>query len=306
MAPPTSTFVGAGLIRSVGPVCTPQPVKLGVCFARMCASRTLLPSRALPLAAGVLALGCGAVFPEVSAPLRKPPPEYVLTPPPPADLYYIRLLGADIPTRTRDGRKWDDVGGAAPDPFAKVIVNDKELFLTSVQSDTTKPTWPDQEPANYRVRTGSVVRVEVWDSNPLHSKPICTEKLPRLDQLTRDEPFLEIECDNGGRFRIQVEPAHGKLGTGFFYELRTEQAFVTRVVNESPAGRAGLRDGDQILSVMGQEVAKMESGKLQGLINANSQVGIRMQVKSADGRVREITLKDGGVYPITSEGVAIE
>jgi hypothetical protein len=58
------------------------------------------------------------VFPEVSAPLRKPPAEYVLAPPPPADLYYIRLLGADIPTRTRDGRQWDSGGGAAPDPFA--------------------------------------------------------------------------------------------------------------------------------------------------------------------------------------------
>ena len=272
----------------------------------MCASRTLLASSILPLVAGVFALGCGAVFPEVSAPLRKPPAEYVLTPPPPADLYYIRLLGADIPTRTRDGRQWDSGGGAAPDPFAKVIVGGKELFITSVQSDTIKPTWPDQEPGNYRILPGSEVRVEIWDSNPLHSKPICGEKLPRLDQLNRDEPFLEVECDNGGRFRVQVEPAHGKLGTGFFYELRTEQAVVTRVIRESPAGRGGMREGDEIIAVMGKPVAKMENGKLQGLINANSQVGIQFVLKGGDGAIRQVTLKDGGVYPTPNEGVAIE
>jgi hypothetical protein len=172
----------------------------------MCASRTSSLARAFPLVFGVLALGCGAVFPEVSAPLRKPPADYALQPPPPGDLYYIRLLGADIPTRTRDGRKWDSVGGSAPDPFAKVIVNDKELFLTSVQSDSTNPTWPDQEPGNYRIPKGSVVRVEIWDSNPLHSKPICTEKLPRLDRLTRDEPFLEVECDTAVAFASRWSP----------------------------------------------------------------------------------------------------
>jgi membrane-associated protease RseP (regulator of RpoE activity) len=284
----------------------PQASMPGLCFAHMRAPRTFIPVRAPLLLAGVLGLGCGAVFPEVSAPLRQPPAEYVLQPPPPADLYFIRLLGADIPTRTRDGRSWDSVGGSAPDPFAKVMVNDKELLLTSVQSDTIKPTWPDQEPANYRIKKGSVVRVEIWDSNPLHSKPICTEKLPRLDELTRDEPHLEIECDNGGRFRIQVEPAHGKLGIGFFYELRTSEAFVTRVIAESPAGRAGLKEGDQILLVMGQAVSKMEQGKIQGLINANSMIGVTMTLKGADGRTRDLTLKDGGVYPTVNEGVSIE
>lgn len=285
---------------------SPQIPMLGLWFAHMGGPRTFVLIRAPLLLAGVMALACAAVFPEVSAPLRSPPAGYTLNPPPPKDLYFVRLLGADIPTRTRDGRQWDSGGGGAPDPFAKVIVNGKEILLTSVQSDTIKPTWPDQQAGNYRIRAGSAVRVEIWDSNPLNSKPICTEKLPQLEDLTREEPYLEVECDNGGRFRIQVEPAHGKLGMGFFYELRTEQAVVTRVVGESPAARVGLREGDELVLVMGQAVSKMESGKLQGLINANSMVGVQMSVKGADGRTRELTLKDGGVYPLPNEGIPIE
>jgi hypothetical protein len=252
-------------------------------------------------------LGCGAVFPEVSSPLRAPPPGYKLEPPPPADFYYVEFAGADIPLHTRDGRRWDEVGNAAPDPYAKLLVNDKEVILTPVHADTLRPTWPDQERANYRIPANANVRVELWDSNPLYSHPICTEKVPRLDrrEFSDEEEYLSIECDNGGRVRLVVKPARGKFGLGLYYELRTGDAYVTRVIPQSPAGRSGLRPGDQILRAQGQDVAKMESGKLQSLINANASVGVQLTLKGEDGRVREVTLKDGAVYPLVSDGVEL-
>lgn len=251
--------------------------------------------------------GCGAVYPEVASPLRAPPPGYNLEPPPPADFYYVEFAGADIPLRTRDGRKWDSVGNAAPDPYAKLLVDEKEVILTPVQSDTLRPTWPDQERANYRIPSKAHVRVELWDSNPIYSHPICTKKVPRLDQreFSEEEEYLSIECENGGRIRLTVKPARGKFGLGLYYELRTGDAYVTRVIAQSPAGRGGLQQGDQIVRVQGQDVAKMEQGKLQSLINANASVGVKLTLKSEDGRVRDVTLKDGAVYPLVSDGIKL-
>jgi hypothetical protein len=247
------------------------------------------------------------VYPELSSPLRTPPPDFHLEPPPPADLYFFRFGGADIPTKTRDGREWSSGGGGAPDPYAKLIVNGKELIVTSVQSDTIRPTWPDQERANYRIRPSDELRVEIWDSNPLTNHPICGERVPSFqDFLHSEEPYMEIECDNGGRVRLVVEPAHGRIGLGLSYELRTEQAFVTRVLAESPASRAGLHSGDEILRVQGEEVRTMENGKLQSLINANAALGVKLQVRLGDSAPREVTLRDGAVYPVAGEGVPLE
>jgi membrane-associated protease RseP (regulator of RpoE activity) len=261
--------------------------------------------RALVLA--TFAVACAAVYPEVSTPLRAPPADFRFEPPPPADVYFIRFKQAIIPKKTRDGRRWDSVGGEAPDPYAKILVNSKDLIVTSLQSDTLTPTWPDQEPANYRIRASDRIVVELWDSNPLNNLPICSEAITDIGAAaSSDEPFLEINCDNGGRVELIVEPAHGKLGLGMQYELRTEQAFLTRVLKESPAGRAKLRAGDEILRVQGTPVATMEEGKLQSLINANASLGVTLTVQSAQEAPRDVTIRDGSVFPLHDEGVPLQ
>ena len=60
--------------------------------------------------------GCGAVYPELSAPVRSAPAGAKLTPPAPADMIYIAFERAEIPETTRDGRRWDSIGGSAPGP----------------------------------------------------------------------------------------------------------------------------------------------------------------------------------------------
>jgi hypothetical protein len=250
---------------------------------------------------------CGAVYPEISTPLRAPPAGFRFEPPPPADVYFIRFKQAIIPKKTRDGRSWDSVGGEAPDPYGKIRVNGKDLIVTPLQSDSLTPTWPDQEPANYRIRSTDRVVVELWDSNPLNNQPICSEAITDIGAAAQsEEPFLEVRCDNGGRIELIVKPAHGKLGLGVQYELRTEQAFITRVLEESPGGRAKLRPGDEILAVQGTRVAAMEEGKLQSLINANAALGVKLSVRSGNEAPRDVTLRDGSVFPLHDEDVPLQ
>jgi hypothetical protein len=33
---------------------------------------------------------------------------------------HVDFVKAEIPSRTRDGREWDSLGGSLPDPFAKL------------------------------------------------------------------------------------------------------------------------------------------------------------------------------------------
>lgn len=255
---------------------------------------------------GLGLLGCGAVYPQLSTPVRTPPAHVQLTPPPPEDLLFIKFAGAVIPTRTRDGRSWDSVGGSLPDAFAKLYVDGKVILETPVQSNTLTPTWPEQRKANYHVRLGAAVKVELWDSNPINNHPICVADVSGLHSEVSTEGPIQLNCSSGVELSLEVDAAHSRLGVGLFYELRREEVVVTRVLRESPAARAGLARGDQLLKIQGKVVKAMADGEAQSLINANAATGVSLLVKKLDKSEVEISLKEGAIYPLADEGVPVD
>jgi hypothetical protein len=246
------------------------------------------------------AAGCGAVYPELSAPLRPAPSGVELSPPPPDDMLYVAFESAEIPERTRDGRRWGSVGGSAPDPFGKIMIEHKELLRTPVQANTLKPTWPDAVRGNHRIAKGTQLKVELWDSNPLSNHPICVKTLRRIHDEAASGS-LEIACDSGARIRLAVGPARAQVGLGFHYELRTQDVVVTRVVPESPAGRVGLEAGDRIINIQGKPVASMTEGEPQSAINTHSRGGRNLTVERANGRVEDLSLKEGPIYQTVND-----
>jgi hypothetical protein len=249
--------------------------------------------------------GCGAVYPEISTPVRAAGTRR-LDPPPPADLVYLKFANAHIPNHTRDGRQWDSVGGSAPDPFAKLLIDDKEILLTPVQANTLSPTWPDQKVGNYRIPSGVPVHVELWDSNAINNHPICVETIGNLLAEVSEEQNLDLRCDSGATIEIVVQPAHAKFGLGLYYELGSDDIRVTRVIAESPAGRAKLTRGDQLLAIQGREVKGMDPETARSLINANVSTGVTFKVKHLDGPEADVTLKDGPIYPTVEEDIAVD
>lgn len=246
----------------------------------------------LPLWLSVQA--CSAVYPEIATPVR-PAGTRRLDPPPPEGLVYLKFASAVIPPRTRDGRQWDSVGGAAPDPFAKLLIDDKELLVTPVQANTLTPTWPDQKVGNYRIPPNVPVRVELWDANAINNHPICVESINNLLSEASNERNLDLRCDSGAEIELVVQPAHAKFGLGLYYELRTYDIRVTRVVSESPAARANLRRDDQLLKIQGRDVKGMDPETARSLINANASTGVTFTVKHPTGGTEDITLKDGPI-----------
>ncbi|HEY6723751.1 MAG TPA: hypothetical protein VI197_06950, partial [Polyangiaceae bacterium] len=182
----------------------------------ICPSFTKIGWIGLLLPCLCLAAGCGAVYPEVTTPVRSVPPGKQVEPEPPGNLLYIVFDKVTIPRQTRDGRKWDAVGGAAPDPFAKLLVNGKEIIKTPTESNTMHPTWPTQVRANYRIDAGDKVVVEVWDSNPIHNDPICVISVDSIHDKASDVAS-ELLCNSGARVQLRIETAHAKVGLGLSY-----------------------------------------------------------------------------------------
>jgi hypothetical protein len=257
---------------------------------------------------GLLAVcvsACGAVYPEIATPVR-PAGMRHLDPPPPQDLMYLKFANAVIPPRTRDGRQWDSVGGSAPDPFAKLIVDDKEILVTSVQSNTLHPTWPDQKGGNYRIPNNVPVHVELWDSNAINNHPICVESINNILGEVSEDQNLELRCDSGATVELVVQPAHAKFGIGLYYELGNEDIHVTRVVSESPASRAKLKRDDQVLKIQGRDVKDLDAESARSLINSNVSTGVTLSIKHPDGSFEDVTLKDGPMYPSVDEEIKVE
>lgn len=259
--------------------------------------------RLAPLAlAGFVSSACGAVYPEVATPARQPPPGREVMPEPPPDLLYIAFEKATIPKQTRDGRKWDSVGGDAPDPFAKLIVDGEELVVTPIEANTLHPKWPDQVRANYKINPNSKVVVELWDSNPINNNPICRTTVSQIHSRASSVPE-ELLCNSGARIELRVERARPVLGLGMFYELQSQSVRVTRVVEVSPAARAGLAAGVMIRKIQGKSVDSIDSAQAKSLINANAPSGLELTIEYEDGTERDVVIREEAMYPQSDEGV---
>lgn len=260
----------------------------------------MLPRSALSLVLVLpMVASCAAVYPEVRTPLRAPAAGQQLDPPP-REVRFLALDGAEVPSETRDGRKWSALGDERPDPYALLVVGTRTLLRTPVARNTLSPRWADAPKGNFRVEDGERVRVELWDSNPVHDLPIGVHEVASLD-VTDDANVIDVLCDSGAHILLHVEPARPKLGLGFAYELRADTAFVTRVFSESPAGRAGLKRGDELVAIGGRATKTMSTGEIQTALNAPRYDGIAIRVRHADRSIGELTLREGAVYPLFDE-----
>jgi hypothetical protein len=261
-----------------------------------------LGAAAVPLFASSLSIlwSCAAVYPEAQTQLRAPNPNSELLPPPPKGVYWIAFKEAEVPEKTRDGRTWHELGNKLPDPQVTLFVNGKELIKTAGQNSTLHPTWPGSPRGNFRLNPGDRLRVELWEES-LVKKPICVKEIGNSAEDWAAAKEIRLECDGGARITVSFEPAHGRVGYGFYYELRTQSVFLTRVFEESAAARAGLKTGDEVVRFGDKRARDMKPVEVQSYVNAPKMEGIVLSVKHPDGNTVDVTLKEEAVYPLYSE-----
>lgn len=239
--------------------------------------------------------GCPAVYPELGTRTRAIPAGQPLDPAPPSELHWLRFVSARVPERTRDGRTW--AAGGKPSPYAKLLVNGAELFRTPVQSGTFEPTWPDGPRGNFKLGPADKLRIELWDSAALNDKPIGVKDVGAPTEQNDLDKQVRVLFDDGGEVVLAWEAAHAVSGLGVWFELRTESCFITRLLQGSPAERAGLLAGDEVLKIGKREVKTMTPGEVQSAFNAVPFDGLPLVVKHAAGAVTDLVLKEGPIYP---------
>jgi hypothetical protein len=255
--------------------------------------------RAAFVALAVALAGCAAVYPELGTRTRPAMAGRPLDPPPPADLHWIKFVSARIPERTRDGRPWQASGKASA--YAKLVVNGAELVRTASEADTLTPTWPGGPHGNFKIGPADRLRVELWVNDPVADKPVGLRELGPAGDVKAAEGRIHVEMEEGAAGSAEVElayePAHALSGLGLWYELRSAGCAVTRMLEQSPAERAGLLAGDEVVRIGGREATAMSPDEIKSAFNAVPLAGLALVVKHATGTVAEVTLKEGPIYP---------
>jgi hypothetical protein len=257
----------------------------------------MLPRAVLVLLALALtAPACAAVYPELGTRTRSIPAGQPLDPPPPDDVHWLRFISARAPDKTRDGRPWQSNGKASP--YAKMLRNGVELLKTNAQADTLAPTWPGSPHGNFRIAPTDRLRVELWDSNPVNDKPMGSRELGAAEGVLAADGKVIVDLDDGAEVVFAYEPGHAMSGLGLWYELRTPGCAITRLLEGSPADRAGLVAHDEVLKMGARDVKTMTPDEIKSAFNAVPLAGLSLVVKHAsDSSTTEVTLREGPIYP---------
>jgi hypothetical protein len=232
--------------------------------------------------------------------LSSAPPTGPYDPPPPDDRLYVAVVSGELPPRTRDGRDWAQAFGSLPDPYVRVLVNDGELFRTESASDTLEPTWPTSPKGNFKLGAGDRIEVQLWAAAVMNDKPIGVKKLTLTPDMIAEHE-IELDLSGDAKVKLLVEPAHPIWGAGFWFELRNSSSYVTRLVDASPASRAGMVAGDRIVALGGKPVDQMSTDEVRSTLGAFPVGGVAMTLQHGDGTTLQVTVKEGPIYPLFSE-----
>ena len=213
----------------------------------------------------------------------------------PPNLVRVELLSAEVPPRQRGDLPWDegDAAGALADPFVRVYRGEELLFESEPVTDTLRPQFA-QTTDNLLLAPNADLRIELWDDDPGVPEPIGTWRGRGLPRSALPDARTQLNLEGGAALLFTVRPPEVHRGTGVtLYELHGSSLAVVEVLPLSPAGRAGIRPGDHILSIAGQTVKELGQDEAISALAMASSRRSKVQVRHRDGREEEVELDSG-------------
>jgi hypothetical protein len=216
----------------------------------------------------------------------------------PAEVWSLVITSAVVPQLSRGALVWDGEDGL-PDPFVRVYRDDVLVFESATLDDTLTPAWNVVLPRNLYAPHAATYRFELWDRDDVGADPIGMYRNYGLPDNALPGADARILMEGGAQLAFRIEPPVAHRGVGIrLYELRGDTLLVIEVETHSPAGRAGIVSGDEIIGIGGHGVASLGSQRAPGALSMAAERGESLRVRNARGEVREVEL-DGSLVWLT-------
>lgn len=215
----------------------------------------------------------------------------------PANLWRLRFTTAVVPPRQRGDRPWDD-DGTPPDPFVRLYRGDQKVYESPIARDSLTPTWDDAVTENLLLPPTQELRIELWDDDGLGlPEPIGVWRGRGLPRTALPGADARVRLEGSAEVGFVVIPPKAHRGTGITeYEVRPDALHVLGVIPLSPAGRAGIEVGAEILAIDGEAIAALGTDAAVGKLSMAASRRSTLTVRHPDGRREDVRLDAGYVW----------
>lgn len=246
--------------------------------------------RRFALLLALLALGCA--YPRRTTSLS-PVRSTVQSTSSPADVWSLTVVGANIPPQNRGALAWDGSDGL-PDAFVRIYRGEELVWESETIDDSLSPEWNATLPRNLYAPSDVMFRFEVWDRDEVGGDPVGIFRHRGLPPNVVPGADARIMLDSGAQLALRLAPAQAHHGVGVrLYEVRGDSLAILEVETHSPAGRAGLRPGDEVIAIGGQSVSSLGAQRAPGALSMASERREALRVRGERGEVREVQLDQG-------------
>lgn len=207
--------------------------------------------------------------------------------------YSITVVSAQTGNLRRGSLSWDD-GGGLPDCFVRIYRNDELVFESETIDDSIRPEWNQTTPRNVEVPSGAAIRLEVWDQDTLGADPVGIWRgigMPANAESGVDARVL-LEGESWLTIRLGSPRPHRGIGIRTF-ELRGDALRVVELEPHSPAGRAGIAVGDDIVAIGGRSVGSIAQNDAVTALSLAADRNEPLRVRGPSGTERVVTMDHG-------------
>ncbi|MCC7536125.1 MAG: hypothetical protein IT379_07925 [Deltaproteobacteria bacterium] len=250
--------------------------------------------RTTVLLSAVVVVLASCAYPQRRAPVLPMSGDMAASTTPPANLYSVVVVSAEVPGTRRDGQSWDPDGG--PDPYVRILRDGEVVFESRVMRDTRRPEFRHASTFNIRFAPRHPIEVQLLDRDELSDDAIGTWRGPQLPDGTVIGTHWRVLLE--GRAIVEIELARPipERGSGLLdYEIHDGSIVVRSLVADSPLGRAGGREGDEIVQVGDRSLEDLGEGELASAA-ARMGAGETTIVVLRDDQRQELRLDGGPVW----------